>query len=95
MKVHNAYIRTWEDNGSRLFNLILQHCPPTLVLKIEGQPVYDSCKDARDPAALLVIVYDITYKHDATKNKTITIVKPDMELYLSYQGKTNLIDEHY
>lgn len=95
IKVRNAYVHEWEDNGPRLFNLILHHCPPTLVLKMEGQQQYENCKDYQDPVALLVILRDVTHKHDATNNSAMAIVKSDMELYLSFQGKTDLIDGHY
>ena len=51
--------------------------------------------DARDPVAPLVILRDITHKHDATKNETMAIIKSDMELYLGHQAKTNSINEYY
>ena len=87
--------RQWQDNKPRVFNLILIHCPQTQITKIEDQPGYDACKDARDPVALITSIRDITHKHDITKNKTKAIVELDMELYLGQQGKTNSIDEHY
>ena len=95
MKVHNAHIREWEDNGPRLFSLILQHCTPIFVIKIEGQPGYKACKDARDPVKLLLMLCDITHKHNATTHETMAIVESDMEFYLGHQGKTDSINEYY
>ena len=65
------------------------------MLKIEGQQGYGICKDERDPVALLVIIQDLTHNNNATKNATIAIVETDMDLYLSYQGKTESINEHF
>ena len=94
-KMHNAYVRELEDKGPRIFNVILQHCPSTVILKIKGQPGYEACKDARDPVELLLVLRDITHKHDATKNETMAIVKSNVELYLGHQGKTNSTNKHY
>ena len=46
----------WKDNGPRIFNLILLHFPPTLITKLEAQPGYDACKDARNTVALLKLM---------------------------------------
>ena len=59
MIMNNTDKCEWEDNGPRIFNLFLQYFPPTLVLKIKGQPGYDACKDAHDPVTLLVMLRDI------------------------------------
>ena len=36
VKGYLAYNHKWEDNGPKLFNLVLQHYPLVLILKIEG-----------------------------------------------------------
>ena len=57
----------WEDNGSKVYNVVLQHCPSLRVLKIGRQPGFEKCKDDCDVAKLLKIIRDLTHKHDATK----------------------------
>ena len=66
LKGHNTDKSEWEDNGPRIFNLILVHCPTTLITKMEAQPGYDDCKDNQDIAALLKLIRDITHEHDTT-----------------------------
>ena len=44
-KEYLTYKREWEDKGPKLYNLILQHCPPVLILKITGQPGWKHYQD--------------------------------------------------
>ena len=42
-KLNPAYlskVSEWEDNRPKVYNLVLHHCPPPLVLKIEKQPEF-------------------------------------------------------
>ena len=32
--------RDWKENGPKLWNLILTHCPKQVILKLEAQPWY-------------------------------------------------------
>ena len=33
--------RDWKENGPKLWNLVLSHCPKTVTLKLEAQPGYE------------------------------------------------------
>ena len=60
--------RDWKENGPKLWNLILSHCPKTVTLKLEAQPGYEVQALARDPIQLLEMLRNIAQSFDATKN---------------------------
>ena len=86
--------RDWKENGPKLWNLVLSHCPKTVTLKLEAQPGYEVQALARDPIKLLIMLRDIAQSFDATKDATMSIVESDVRLYLGFQGKKASIDEY-
>ena len=93
VKVVNAKKRDWEENGPKLYNLLLQHCPKTVIIKLQGQPDYEANTVSRDPVKLLVMLRDMAHNHDSTKDETMAIVESDMKLFIGFQGKTESVDE--
>ena len=61
--------REWEDNGPKLYNLILQQCPPARVLNIVRQPGWEPCHDQRDVIKLLQMFHTLTHKRDTKKKQ--------------------------
>ena len=59
------------------------------MLKTEGQPGWGKYRDGCNPADLVMIISDITHKHNVARNATIVIVKTDMDLYLSSTARTS------
>ena len=41
--------RDWKENGPKLWNLILSHCPKLFTLKLQVQPGYEEHALRRDP----------------------------------------------
>ena len=37
----NAKKRKWAENRPKLDDLILQHCPKTVIIKLKAQPYYE------------------------------------------------------
>ena len=61
--------RDWKENGPKLWNLILSHCPKQVTLKLEAQPGYEEQVLKRDPIKLLELLRDIAQSFDATKKR--------------------------
>ena len=57
----------WKENGPKLWNLVLPHCPKTVTLKLEAQPGYEVQILARDPIQLS--------KCCATSRRVLTLQK--------------------
>ena len=93
LKVLNAKKRDWEENGPKLYNLIIQHYPKTAIMKLQGQPEYKQNTVSRDPVKLLTMLRDMAHNHDLTKDETMAIVESDMKLMMHFQGETATVDE--
>ena len=83
----------WKENGPKIWNLVLTHCPKQVILKLEAQPGYEENELTRNPVRLLEILRDVAQSFDATKNETMVIVESDMKLMMGFQGKTASVDE--
>ena len=86
--------RDWKENGPKLWNLVLSHCPKTVTLKLEAQPGYEVQALNRDPIQLLKMLRDIAQSFEASKNETMAIVESDVKFYLGFQGKSASIDDY-
>ena len=76
--------RDWKENGPKIWNLVLSHCPKQVILKLEAQPGYEVNALKRGPVELLEILQDFAQSFDATKTETMAIVESDMKLMMGY-----------
>ena len=58
--------RGWKENGPKLWNLVLSHCPKQVTLKLEAQPGYEDHALKRDPVRLLELLRDVAHSFSAT-----------------------------
>jgi hypothetical protein len=56
--------RAWDDAQPRAFQLVLSHCEPTVIDKIEASSKWTSIKKAQNVIELLALIQGITQKHD-------------------------------
>ena len=84
----------WNENGTKLWNLILSHFPMQVTLKLEAQPGYNEHALRRDPIQLLELLRNVAQSFDAIKNEIMAIVESDVKLYMGFQGKTATINEY-
>ena len=82
----------WKENGPKIWNLLITHCPKSVITRLEAQADFGENKKQRDPIQLLIMLRDISQAHDSTKNETMAIVESDMNLMLGFQGKTDPIE---
>ena len=74
-----------EGNGQRVNSLILQHCQPTLELKISEQTEWILVRDSRDMTSLLKLIRNIIHNQDELKHAVMSVVECDLELMLGFQ----------
>ena len=70
----------WEENKARVYNLILQHCPKDLEIKLKGLADWDTVSSGQDAIQLLTMVRALTHKHDKMQQGTMAYVESDNEL---------------
>ena len=68
----------WEENGKRVYSLILQHCHPTLELKIPEQTGWILVCNYRDMVGLLKLIRNITHNQDETNHAAMSVVEFNM-----------------
>ena len=64
----------WEENGQRVYSLILQNCHPTLELKISEQTGWISVRDSCDMVVLLKLISNITHNQYGTNHTAMLVV---------------------
>ena len=83
----------WEENGQRVYSLILHHCHPTLELKISEHTGWILVRDSGDMVGLLKLIRNITHNQDETKHADMSVVECDLELMLGFQEKYQSLDD--
>ena len=85
---YNKLVKSWKNNRSRMFAIVLQHCPPDLVQRLKSKDMWAVTKERLDVIALTKMIRDVAHAHDDTTQGTMAIVASDMTLYTSYMSKS-------
>ena len=92
-KVYRTKKERWEENRPRTYNLVLQHCPPELEIRLTSQAKWDQVRVNRDVVGLLQMIRNIAHNYDKSKPGLMAIIECDLELSLGFQGKDETCDE--
>ena len=68
----------WEENGQRVYSIILQHFHTTLELKISEKTGWISVRDSREMVGLLKLIKKITHNQDETKHAVMSVVECEL-----------------
>ena len=74
----------WEENKARMYNLVLLQCPRALETQLKTLSDWENISSDQDVVELLLLIRDVTHKHDETKQGTMALVESDLLLYLSH-----------
>jgi hypothetical protein len=85
--------RAWTDVKVKVFQLILQHCDPSLKEKLKTASSYESVKNSNDIVKLLELIRGFAHNHDEVKQGTMAYVEHDLRLYLGYQKANVPLDD--
>eukprot|EP00956_Cyclotella_meneghiniana_P039180 scaffold167175_cov42-Cyclotella_meneghiniana.AAC.1 len=78
---------------SNVFQLILQHCDPSLKEKLKTASTYETIKTDNDIVKLLELICGFAHDHDEVKQGTMAFVEHDLRLYLTYQKPNVELDD--
>ena len=81
-------VKTWKNNRSRMFAIVLQHCPPDLVQRLKSKDLWTVTKEKLDVITLPKMICDVAHAHDDTTQGTMAIVASVMTLYTTYMSKS-------
>ena len=70
-------VKNWKNNRSRMFDIVLQHCPTDLVQRIKSKDLWAETNLGKDVIALTRVIHDIAHAHDDTTQGTMAIVVSD------------------
>ena len=81
-------VKNWKNNRSRMFAIVLQHCPKYLTQWLKSNPRYSVTNSTKYIIDLTRIIRDVAHAHDDTTQGTMAIVASDVSLYTTYTSKT-------
>ena len=88
---HDEWARNakkWSRNRSRMFAIVLQHCPKDLVQKLKSNPRFTETNSFKDVIAFTRIIFDVAHARNDTTQGTMTVVSSDVALYATCMSKT-------
>ena len=81
-------LKNWKNNRSRMFAIVLQHCPKDLTQRFKSNPRYSVTNSTKDIIALMRMICDASHAQDDTAQGTMAIVASKVVLYTTYLSKT-------
>ena len=81
-------VKNWKNNRSRIFAIVLQHCPKDLTQRLKLNPRYSVTNSTKDIIALTRMICDAAHAHYDTIQVTMAIVTSNVSLYMTYMSKT-------
>ena len=82
-------VKSWKNNRSRMFAIVLQHCPPDLVQRLKSKDLWTPTFAKRDVIGLPKMIGGVAHAHDDTTQCTMAIVASDMTMYTTYMDLSN------
>ena len=83
---YSKLLKSWKNNCSRMFAIVLQHCPPDLVQRLKSKDLWAVTKEKLDVITLTKMMRDVAHVHDDTTPGIMAIVTSDMTLYTTYMS---------
>ena len=68
---YSKLVKSWKNNRSCMFAIVLQHCPPDLVQRLKSKDRWAITKERLDVIALTKIIRDVAHAHDDTTQGTM------------------------
>ena len=84
---YSKCVKSWKNNRSRMFAIVLQHCPPDLVQRLKSKDLWTPTFAKRDVIGLTKMICDVAHAHNDTTQGTMAIVASDMTMYTTYMSK--------
>ena len=85
----------WEENDTKGYNLILQHCLAELEAELKNQDAWGEVENTRSVVRLLTLIRDLQYNKTDRKRSIMATVEADFELFAGCQKKNQSTDAYY
>ena len=63
---YSKLVKNWKNNRSRMFAIVLQHCPPDLVQRLKSKDLWAITKKKLYVIKLTKMICDVAHAHDDT-----------------------------
>jgi len=83
-------VKNWKNNCSRMFRIVLQHCPADLVQRLNSKDLWSVTNLGKDVLIPTTMICDVTHAHNDTTQGTMAIVASDMNLYTTFMSKAEM-----
>ena len=88
-------VKHWKANKSRMFAILLQHCPKDLTHRLKSNGRYRAVNGSNDVINLITIICDVAHQHDDTTQGTMDLVKSDLDIYTMFITSEDDTEEFY
>ena len=69
---------------SRMFAILLQHCPKDLTKRLKSNVRYEAVDDRKDGISLITMICDVAHQHYDTTQGIIDLVTSYLDLYTTF-----------
>ena len=94
-KAYKERKTAWEENRSKAFYLVLQHCPSELKNELKNAVCWEVIAADRCVVALLLAVRDVTHDKKERRHRTMAYVEDDFKMYTTTQRSDETLDDYY
>ena len=84
----------WKTNRSRVYNLVLQHCPPDLEEILKTMKAWSGVSSGYDAIGLLKMLRDVAHDQTESKQTVMGFVEAIAELFTYHQSEKESDDEY-
>ena len=88
-------MKGWAENISRIYHLVLLHCPPDLILELQNHLRWIDRKALQDCIALLLMTRDLTHRMKETRQGTMALVQVHVDLLTTTQRPNKSVEAYY
>ena len=74
-------VKHWKAKRSRMFAILLQHCPKDLTQQLKSNSRYEAVSESNYAIALITIIFYVAHHHGDTTQGTMYLVTSDLALY--------------
>ena len=83
----------WKANKSRMFAILLQHCPKYLTQRLRSNGRYEAVNYGKDVISLITMIRYVAHLRDDTTQGTMDIVTSNLAIYTTFMTSEDDIEE--
>ena len=88
-------MKDWTENSSRIYLLVLLHCPPGLIAELQNHSRWIDGKALQDYIALLLMIRGLAHGMKETRQGTMALVQVHVDLFTTTQRPNKSVEAYY